>query len=696
MKKLIALFALLTALASAQIDYEILNPSPTYADILDTWIFNDSTYIITGNAGLCMKTFDGGKNWTICSVPTIREIPDVFFVDSQNGYLFSNDKKLYKSVDGGLTWIHKADLPGSYPQLIYFTDVNNGYFGNENKLFKTTNGGSSWQSSILNGYIDALKVTDSALYVSTIYGGDDWGGALLKSTNSGGSWDTIVKINAHSIEGFDLNSKGVIICGGNSFTSISTDHGITWDLKFNSGTTYFEIKFIDDTTVVLAGTPSLVSSDAGATWKGINGSNYMRSVGSAGNLTLVTGNEGLIFASLNKGMTWQSVKQGKSYLPYSIFFISPQTAYFTGYEYISGNKPFIKKTTDGCSTWVNLPWPFPDLGAKDIVFKQDGISGFAITPRDIMRTTDGGMSWTRLPYTFTSSEEMKKIIFVDDQYGYVLGTPNFILKTTDGGISWEKIQLNTNLILSGIKFLNKSTGFITGSEASVFKTTDGGLSWNMKKKFVTGRINGIQFYTDNEGRLFHDARTYKTTDGGESWTIDSYSIASIVDFYDKNNGMAAIAGGTSLTLGISRNGGDWHKEVIPIQSAGTFIKMADPSTAYIFGHSGVIIKLKDLSFTSIEDEETTAGIVKDFSLSQNYPNPFNPETVIKFALPEAGFVKGIVYDILGREVRTLINREMNPGNHEVKFDAIGLSSGVYFFRLESGKYSSAIKMIVNK
>ncbi|MBK7868293.1 MAG: T9SS type A sorting domain-containing protein [Ignavibacteriales bacterium] len=124
--------------------------------------------------------------------------------------------------------------------------------------------------------------------------------------------------------------------------------------------------------------------------------------------------------------------------------------------------------------------------------------------------------------------------------------------------------------------------------------------------------------------------------------------------------------------------------------------MADPSTAYIFGHSGVIIKLKDLSFTSIEDEETTAGIVKDFSLSQNYPNPFNPETMIKFSIPESGFVKGVVYDILGREVTILLNGEMDPGNHEVKFDAVALSSGVYIFRLESGKYSSAIKMVVGK
>ncbi|MBK7868286.1 MAG: T9SS type A sorting domain-containing protein [Ignavibacteriales bacterium] len=85
-----------------------------------------------------------------------------------------------------------------------------------------------------------------------------------------------------------------------------------------------------------------------------------------------------------------------------------------------------------------------------------------------------------------------------------------------------------------------------------------------------------------------------------------------------------------------------------------------------------------------------------FTLSQNYPNPFNPETVIKFSIPETGPVKGVVYDILGREVRTLLNGDMSAGNHEVKFDAKGIASGIYVFRLEAGKNSLAIKMVVGK
>ncbi|MBK8662797.1 MAG: T9SS type A sorting domain-containing protein [Ignavibacteriales bacterium] len=86
----------------------------------------------------------------------------------------------------------------------------------------------------------------------------------------------------------------------------------------------------------------------------------------------------------------------------------------------------------------------------------------------------------------------------------------------------------------------------------------------------------------------------------------------------------------------------------------------------------------------------------EFGLFQNHPNPFNPETVIRFSLPVSGYAKGTVYDILGREVAILLDGETSAGRHQPKFNAEGLGSGVYFFRLSAGKYSATIKMTVNK
>lgn len=85
-----------------------------------------------------------------------------------------------------------------------------------------------------------------------------------------------------------------------------------------------------------------------------------------------------------------------------------------------------------------------------------------------------------------------------------------------------------------------------------------------------------------------------------------------------------------------------------------------------------------------------------FSLSQNYPNPFNPTTNIKFSLPQTGLVKLTVFDILGREVSVLVNEVKTAGNYVADFDASMLSSGVYFYRLESGNFVETKKMLLVK
>jgi len=86
----------------------------------------------------------------------------------------------------------------------------------------------------------------------------------------------------------------------------------------------------------------------------------------------------------------------------------------------------------------------------------------------------------------------------------------------------------------------------------------------------------------------------------------------------------------------------------------------------------------------------------EFELSQNYPNPFNPSTQISFRLDKPGVVKLAVYDLLGREVATLVNRAMNAGQHQVNFLADDLASGVYFYTLSSGDVSQTRKMILMK
>lgn len=88
--------------------------------------------------------------------------------------------------------------------------------------------------------------------------------------------------------------------------------------------------------------------------------------------------------------------------------------------------------------------------------------------------------------------------------------------------------------------------------------------------------------------------------------------------------------------------------------------------------------------------------LKIFCLSQNYPNPFNPRTTIRFTIPQNEIVKIKVYDFLGAEIATLVNREMNSGSYEVDFIGKTLSSGIYFVRMEAGKFVETKKIVLLK
>jgi hypothetical protein len=96
------------------------------------------------------------------------------------------------------------------------------------------------------------------------------------------------------------------------------------------------------------------------------------------------------------------------------------------------------------------------------------------------------------------------------------------------------------------------------------------------------------------------------------------------------------------------------------------------------------------------DEELIGLNPKTFELSSNYPNPFNPSTKIRYAISQTAFTTIKVYSILGEEVAALINEIKTPGIYEINFDGTELTSGTYFYKLESGNFSQTKKMIILK
>jgi len=157
-----------------------------------------------------------------------------------------------------------------------------------------------------------------------------------------------------------------------------------------------------------------------------------------------------------------------------------------------------------------------------------------------------------------------------------------------------------------------------------------------------------------------------------------------------------------FTIERRNSDGGWRSSGF-IEGRGTTTEPKEYSFEDFAGFTGETSVHYRLIQTDYDGTRTIFGplevmntLPKEFSLSQNHPNPFNPETVIRYALPVAGYAKGVVYDMLGREVATLLNGMMPAGNHSLKFNAAELPSGVYIFRLEAGKHTAAIKMVVSK
>jgi hypothetical protein len=144
---------------------------------------------------------------------------------------------------------------------------------------------------------------------------------------------------------------------------------------------------------------------------------------------------------------------------------------------------------------------------------------------------------------------------------------------------------------------------------------------------------------------------------------------------------------------------------LPCSAAPDSIKGTGSQTWYFVVKSGCngggtynvlldSLVLKARSAVGVENE--AASVAKTFNLQQNYPNPFNPSTKFTYQMSKAGFVSIKVYDLLGREVATLVNEVKQAGSYPVEWNAAALNSGVYFCKMQTGSFDATKKMILMK
>ena len=145
----------------------------------------------------------------------------------------------------------------------------------------------------------------------------------------------------------------------------------------------------------------------------------------------------------------------------------------------------------------------------------------------------------------------------------------------------------------------------------------------------------------------------------------------------------------SIDTGIT-----WSPVETPDNSAIFDLDFADTTYGFACGVNGVILKYDRTKSSVINSNQELAE--RNFNLYQNYPNPFNPRTVIRYSLSENQNTSLKIYDVLGNEVVSLVNEKQNSGSYNIEFDGTNLPSGIYFYKITSGKYSAVKRMVLIK
>lgn len=269
----------------------------------------------------------------------------------------------------------------------------------------------------------------------------------------------------------------------------------------------------------------------------------------------------------------------------------------------------------------------------------------------------------------------------------------------NGGTSWTPQSSGVTQTLNGVWFTDANTGTVVGpstASGTILRTTDGGNTWTPQSSGIPfTALHAVCFVDVNNGWAAGESgAVIHTTNGGSNWTEQtSGTTVSLYDifFSDLNNGTAVGQLGTILRT--TDGGTTWTKQVSRTSTSLKAVYFTSTYTGTVVGEFGTILHTTTGGVVGVK-EIPQPEIPREFMLSQNYSNPFNPSTKIDYSVKERGYVQLIVYDILGKEIATLVSEVKSPGEYSVTFSGNGLPSGVYIYSLRINGLAENRKMIL--
>ena len=645
---------------------------------------------------------------------------------------------IYASTDEGNTW-YASNSGIETKNITVITSINNTLLAGtlDYGIYHSTDGGQTWlpPSNYNTVYATSMTVKDQYVFAETLEG-------VLRSSDNGITWQVVPH---YFTPGYAMcSTQDKLIAADNSSQSyFSTDNGASWyTIETLDGALLWSF-YVKGDTVYAGGVNKIYRSvDDGDTFIGIEvpfNYNYVSiySITSIGQTLFMGTSFYGVYKSTDNGSTWFPANTGMG--PKSIFTLAvTQSSFLVAGAYNAG----VYKSTDNGLNWNKSVIGFPAgslvwtmcnsdqgllAGTGDGLYKttdngnswekltgvNDTInygSVYGIATRDqeiyaaityqlngiVYKSTDFGNTWTRSGNGFASDIQYMRSIAVSGN-NIVAGSDQGIYYSTDDGNNWilsnqtegffEEISATPNYLYAAAPY--------TG----IFRSSDDGITWapsfNVPFNFsgITAMDNSAYAGSGTGGALY-------SNDNGISW--DSVSFQYTVRVYTMKYipavpGMA-LAGTEDLSSHIYVSFDNSHifspySEGLGANATPRSLASNDTYSFYGTDYTGVWRRILP-GVTTVSNN----GLEKpdEFSLKQNYPNPFNPSTTIEYTIPKAGNVKLKIYNSLGEEVTTLLNKYEEAGNYKINFDGSALSSGIYFYKLETGYFTSVKKMILLK
>jgi len=357
----------------------------------------------------------------------------------------------------------------------------------------------------------------------------------------------------------------------------------------------------------------------------------------------------------------------------------------------------VLRSTDNGADWAPVNSGLGDPNVWALAINSTGHI-FAGTSGGVFRSTNNGANWILANSGLT--EPFVRALVINPGGHIFAGTNVGGFRSTDDGANWTIVGPTAQVYSVVINF-NGPPAFIghifAGTEGSgIFRSTDNGANWTAVNTGLT-RWYVPALAINSGGHIFggttagSDAGVVRSTNNGGDWVpvLSGLHISSLVV-----NSPAHIFAGTPFA-GVFRstnNGATWDSVNSGLTNLSVWA-LSIISTGYIFagtGSGGVFRSVQSTTFV----QEPSGQLPTSFVLEQNYPNPFNPSTTIGFSLPRSGHVTLRAFNLVGEEVATLLSQEVSAGTHETKWDVSGISSGIYFYRLQAGSYSQTRKLLL--